>query len=177
MTGFCSADPQQAYSLVGRARMTGVGHAGRTDLSKASDINSLRQDRLSKFAKDVRHTLYLEYLRVVAVHQPAVFVMENVKGILSSKIAKGEQSERVFSQIRRDLSSPWEALKDDRLLPELKRLSAGGKENYRLYLFVTRPAKRPSPIWNFLSDARTRHSTGQTSCRFAWRQGGYRRTT
>jgi DNA (cytosine-5)-methyltransferase 1 len=128
--------PCQAYSLVGRARMTGVGHAGRTDLSKARDIKLLRLDRQSKFAKDIRHTLYLEYLRVVAVHQPAVFVMENVKGILSSKISKGEISERVFSQIRRDLSSPWEALKDDPFLPELKRLSTSGRKNYRLYSFV-----------------------------------------
>lgn len=142
--------PCQAYSLVGRARMTGVGHAGRTNPSKASTIKLLRQDRLSRFAKDVRHTLYLEYLRVVAVHQPAVFVMENVKGILSSTISKGEISGRVFSQIRQDLSSPWEALKDDCLLPELKRLSGGGRRNYRLYSFVTETNEKAVSDTEFL---------------------------
>lgn len=124
--------PCQAYSLVGRARMTGVGHAGRI---KGSDVDSLKLERLSKFSKDVRHTLYLEYLRVVAVHQPAVFVMENVKGILSSTIPKDGVSDRVFSRIRRDLTSPWAALADDSLLPDLEKFSTGSKRNYRLYSF------------------------------------------
>jgi DNA (cytosine-5)-methyltransferase 1 len=129
--------PCQAYSLVGRARMTGLGFAGRAARAEGSDIEPLRLDRLSKFAKDTRHTLYREYLRVVAVHQPAVFVMENVKGILSSKISKGNVSEHVFKQIRCDLSSPWRALDDDPLLGELKRFSDGSRKKYRLYSFVT----------------------------------------
>jgi DNA (cytosine-5)-methyltransferase 1 len=110
--------PCQAYSLVGRARMTGLGHAGRAARAEGSNIEPLRLDRLSKFAKDARHRLYREYLRVVAVHQPALFVMENVKGILSSKISKGNVSEHVFKQIRCDLSSPWQALDDDATAPK-----------------------------------------------------------
>ena len=35
---------------------------------------------------DHRHFLYREYLRVLQNVRPAVFVMENVKGILSSKV-------------------------------------------------------------------------------------------
>jgi DNA (cytosine-5)-methyltransferase 1 len=127
--------PCQAYSLIGRARMTGVGHDARTS-GKSSE--SLRLDRLSKFSKDVRHTLYREYLRIVAVHQPAVFVMENVKGILSSRVnPESGLSDRVFPRIRRDLSSPWEALGDDPLLPQLKKFRKGGPRRYRLYSFVT----------------------------------------
>jgi DNA (cytosine-5)-methyltransferase 1 len=129
--------PCQAYSLVGRARMTGLGHAGRVAQAQGGNIEPLMLDRLSRFEKDTRHTLYREYLRVVAVHQPAVFVMENVKGILSSKMPKGELSERVFRQIRRDLSSPWEALQSDPLLGELRNFNDGSKKNYRLYSFVT----------------------------------------
>ena len=54
----------QAYSLVGRSRM-------KNDPS---------------FAEDKRHFLYKEYLSIIAKHSPPVFVMENVKGLLSSKV-------------------------------------------------------------------------------------------
>jgi DNA (cytosine-5)-methyltransferase 1 len=117
--------------------MTGLGHAARTSKAKDSDIEKLRLDKLSEFAKDVRHTLYREYLRIVAVHQPAVFVMENVKGILSSKISRAEVSERVFAKIREDLTSPWKALTDDPFLSELEEFRTGSARSYRLYSFVT----------------------------------------
>jgi DNA (cytosine-5)-methyltransferase 1 len=128
--------PCQAYSLIGRARMTGVGHAARADEEGGGNIEHIRLDRISKFSKDVRHTLYREYLRVVAVHQPAVFVMENVKGILSSRISKDGIGERVFAQIRQDLSSPWNALGDDPNISELQGFRRGAPQNYRLYSFV-----------------------------------------
>lgn len=75
--------PCQAYSLMGRARMTGLGVAAREN---ADDIESLKEAKLKDFASDHRHRLYREYLRIVAAHEPAIFVMENVKGILSSKL-------------------------------------------------------------------------------------------
>ncbi|MCF5748012.1 DNA (cytosine-5-)-methyltransferase, partial [Pseudomonas tremae] len=78
--------PCQAYSLVGRARNKGNSEY------KAED--------------DSRHFLNREYLRIIQSKKPAVFVMENVKGILSSKIA-GEQ---IFPQILKDLSDPDSAL-------------------------------------------------------------------
>lgn len=74
--------PCQAYSLVGRSRNRGI--AGY----KAEDDN--------------RHFLYKEYLNILADYQPVAFVMENVKGILSSKIG----NERIFPQILKDLTSP-----------------------------------------------------------------------
>ena len=77
--------PCQAYSLVGRSRM-----------------RSTKPD----FEADERHVLYREYLRIVAKHQPAVFVMENVRGILSS-IHNGS---RIFSRIISDLRRPTAAL-------------------------------------------------------------------
>lgn len=73
--------PCQAYSLIGRSRMNENGEA---------------------YEKDKRHLLYKEYLKVIVQIQPAVFVMENVKGILSSRL-KGE---RIFPQIVRDFNSP-----------------------------------------------------------------------
>lgn len=79
--------PCQAYSLVGRARNKG------------------KEDYVAE--DDHRHFLYLEYLRIVHKTQPAVFVMENVKGILSAKVG----GRRVFHDILRDLSDPGMALK------------------------------------------------------------------
>ena len=54
--------PCQAYSLVGRARRTNDG----------------------TFAEDKKHFLYREYLDILKRFKPAVFVMENVKGLLSA---------------------------------------------------------------------------------------------
>ncbi len=72
--------PCQAYSLVGRSR-------------RMND---------PKFATDEKHFLYEEYLRILAVHKPPVFVMENVKGLLSAKVKK----EGIFEKIRADLEHP-----------------------------------------------------------------------
>lgn len=74
--------PCQAYSIVGRSRNRG------TEGYKAED--------------DHRHFLYLEYLRVIADFRPAVFVMENVKGILTSRVA----NRRIFTTIMADLKRP-----------------------------------------------------------------------
>ena len=73
--------PCQAYSLIGRARRT-------------------NEDRDS-FEKDEKHGLYKEYLRILEKHQPAVFIMENVKGILSAKLG----GQPIFGKICEDLSS------------------------------------------------------------------------
>jgi DNA (cytosine-5)-methyltransferase 1 len=72
--------PCQAYSLVGRARNKG------TEGYEAS--------------KDPRHFLYKEYIRILQRLMPAAFVMENVKGLLSSSV----DGERVFDQVLDDLS-------------------------------------------------------------------------
>ncbi|MEN3167824.1 DNA cytosine methyltransferase [Gluconobacter sp. OJB] len=76
--------PCQAYSLVGRSRMMG------------------RKD----FAEDERHTLYLEYLQIIVDHRPPVFVMENVKGLLSTTI----NGKSAITRIVRDLSHPGTAI-------------------------------------------------------------------
>lgn len=74
--------PCQAYSLVGRARNKGIaGYRAETD---------------------ARHYLYLHYLRIIQQYQPAAFVMENVKGILSSRV----NGEMMFPRILEDLSRP-----------------------------------------------------------------------
>lgn len=74
--------PCQAYSIVGRSRNRG------TEGYRAED--------------DHRHFLYREYLHVISEFEPAVFVMENVKGILTSRVA-GNQ---MFTMIMEDLKRP-----------------------------------------------------------------------
>lgn len=78
--------PCQAYSLVGRSRNLGKAKYRPED--------------------DHRHFLYREYLRVLQNVRPAIFVMENVKGILSSKVG-GRQ---IFHDILTDLVDPYAAL-------------------------------------------------------------------
>ena len=71
--------PCQAYSLMGRARRT---------------------NEPEKFARDKKHTLYREYLRIVQKFAPTVFLMENVPGLLSATL-KGQ---RTFELIVQDFS-------------------------------------------------------------------------
>ncbi|ERS92096.1 DNA cytosine methyltransferase [Halomonas sp. PBN3] len=77
--------PCQAYSVVGRVRNRGN--------------KSYRPE------EDKRHFLYREYLDVIARFRPAVFVMENVRGMLTSRVGK----ERIFGQILEDLRDPVKA--------------------------------------------------------------------
>jgi len=97
--------PCQAYSLAGKAR-----HLNNSNY-KAEDDN--------------RNFLYLEYLEVIARFQPKIFVMENVKGMLSAKI----NGMPIFNNIRRDLSNPCKAVE---VQPEDGRT----RFNYKIYSFV-----------------------------------------
>lgn len=73
--------PCQAYSLVGRARNRGVvGYDPKADH---------------------RHYLYREYVSVLKALMPAVFVMENVRGMLSARVGR----QRIFDLIHEDLTS------------------------------------------------------------------------
>jgi DNA (cytosine-5)-methyltransferase 1 len=94
--------PCQAYSLVGRSRNIG------TPTYRAED--------------DHRHFLYKEYLRIIRNRRPPVFVMENVKGILSAKVG----GNRIFDEILRDLSDP------DGVFGE-----PGKQAGYRIHSLVT----------------------------------------
>ena len=127
--------PCQAYSLMGRARMTGIGAEAR---ESGKDLEKRREAKRTKFAADKRHVLYREYLRIVAVHQPAIFVMENVKGILSSRLAgeDGEDLGRVFEQIRSDLSDPTAALATDTETDLLTAVRPDRPHRYHLYSLV-----------------------------------------
>lgn len=95
--------PCQAYSLVGRSKNQGTaGYVAE---------------------EDQRHFLYREYLRILHKVQPAAFVMENVKGILSSRVG----GRRVFHDILKDLTHPGIAL---------RRQTGKQGRGYRIYSLV-----------------------------------------
>lgn len=78
--------PCQPFSLAGRSRnKSGTKHSD---------------------GKEVRHTLYQEYLQIIADFWPAVFVMENVRGLLSAKF----DGKRIFDTIQEDLKDPAAAI-------------------------------------------------------------------
>ena len=79
--------PCQAYSLAGRSRNKGVeGYSAD---------------------EDKRQFLYEEYLAIIADHWPAIFVMENVKGLLSATLLE----QRMFERIHKDLANPAGAVR------------------------------------------------------------------
>jgi len=71
--------PCQAFSLVGRARNRGIA------------------DYVPE--KDGRHFLYQHYLHILARHKPAAFVLENVKGMLSSQVGGAHIFKAIFEQL------------------------------------------------------------------------------
>ena len=104
--------PCQAYSLVGRARNYGA------------------KDKKYSATKDHRNFLYLEYLKIIAKFQPKIFVMENVKGILSARV----NGKLIFESIRNDLQDPYKTTK---VTPE----SGRKKHKYKIHSFVTKKNK------------------------------------
>ena len=98
--------PCQAYSLVGRSR-------NRGNASYEADT-------------DPRQRLYIEYLQVLAAHAPPIFVMENVKGLLSAVL----DGETVFDKIVADLADP---ARSDSLIG---RRRASSKPRYRIIPFT-----------------------------------------
>lgn len=100
--------PCQAYSIAGRSRM-----------------RTTRPD----FERDERHFLYREYLQIVANHEPAVFVLENVKGLLTSK----HGGKKIVTRILDDLSAPGKAL----------GIAGRGARGYRLYALGQRQTTLP----------------------------------
>ncbi|WP_246021079.1 DNA cytosine methyltransferase [Arthrobacter echini] len=70
--------PCQAYSLAGRSRRTGD----------------------ASFASDHKHFLYREYLHILNEFKPTIFVMENVKGLLSSRNGDDSMFQTILADLR-----------------------------------------------------------------------------
>lgn len=94
--------PCQVYSVAGRSRVIPVDP--------------------EKYEKDRRHFLYKAYLRIIAAHRPSVFVMENVRGILTAEVG----GKPIIDRLLNDLRHPIPAAKgeDD---------NANGGLEYKIY--------------------------------------------
>src|ERR1043166_1195524 len=106
--------PCQAYSIVGRSRRWGV-HGYVAD-------------------RDARQTLYKEYLSIIANHWPAVFVMENVKGLLSAK----HNGTGMFERMCTDLQSPADAVGQ----------GTHGRTNGRRYKYTIHALAYHGKLWS-----------------------------
>jgi DNA (cytosine-5)-methyltransferase 1 len=114
--------PCQAYSIVGRSR---------------------RKDSVLDEDKDVRVGLYKQYLRILAVHRPAVFVMENVKGLLSAKT----KDSSIFTRILHDLSDPAKVFPGT----ESDTQEETECQGYRIYSLIETPPNwdlHGNPVYN-----------------------------
>lgn len=97
--------PCQAYSVVGRSRM----YSGKP----------------KEFEKDPRLGLYKEYRRIIGLHQPAIFVMENVGGMLSTRIDGKLVVEDIFAGLCDPVAS----------LPRSSRMKVS-KVRYKIRSFI-----------------------------------------
>jgi DNA (cytosine-5)-methyltransferase 1 len=52
-----------------------------------------------EFESDERHLLYREYQKIIIDHCPPVFVMENVKGLLSAQVGGKPVIQRIVSDL------------------------------------------------------------------------------
>jgi len=91
--------PCQAFSTVGRSRRK--GHVINNVVTHTDEPAVWDQDN------DGRTWLYKEYIKIIHSFKPEIFVMENVRGMLSAKV-DGENGEKVFvwKQIFADLNKP-----------------------------------------------------------------------
>jgi len=108
--------PCQAYSLAGRSRNAG--------------------NKEYKAEEDHRHFLYKEYLQVLSIAQPDIFVMENVRGILSAKL----DGKLMFPEILEDLQQPGKVTKTEGVL------------GYRIYSLVTEAEDPLNPTYKKPAD-------------------------
>jgi DNA (cytosine-5)-methyltransferase 1 len=95
--------PCQAYSLIGRAR-----NRGNPNYDASTDV---------------RQKLYVEYLQILADHSPPIFVMENVKGLMSATLGNAV----LFDRILADLRNPAAAIRRE------GRTTRGNQPKYALY--------------------------------------------
>ncbi|RYZ84837.1 MAG: DNA cytosine methyltransferase, partial [Proteobacteria bacterium] len=102
--------PCQAYSNIGRSR---------------------RKEKVLDGKKDARVELYKQYLRILAVHNPSVFVMENVKGLLSAETNESP----VFTKILEDLKDPVAAYQQENPDEFFEQICPG----YKIYSLIKEP--------------------------------------
>lgn len=104
--------PCKAYSVAGRSRNQGI------------------------HSNDPNVRLYLEYLKILRKFSPSVFILENVRGLLTSEV----DGKNVFDEIVSELESPQKTLAGQN---GISRGSSG--RSYRIVSLTTNPEKGHTP--------------------------------
>ena len=111
--------------------MLGLGKDGKQrDEDNNISIEHIRRSRAEKFYADPRHLLYRQYIKILSKFRPRIFIMENVKGILS---AKKDYASKTENRIYEDITS---GLRDPNLISFLimrKMYTSDNNLKYRLY--------------------------------------------
>jgi DNA (cytosine-5)-methyltransferase 1 len=95
--------PCQAFSTVGRSRRK--GHVTNNVVTNDGTPAVWDQDN------DGRTWLYKEYIKIINDFEPDIFIMENVRGMLSAKVeGEGGEKVHVWKQIFSDLNKPSNVL-------------------------------------------------------------------
>lgn len=143
--------PCQAYSLAGRSRNKGI------------DDYVPEEDELQY--------LYVEYLKIIADHLPAVFIMENVKGLLSATL----YDQYIFERICEDLQNPAAALRrEGRRLRRGRRQHRGRAFRYRLFSLVAHAGNGQSySLFPLTNDEEQELKLANSSC--GWRDTAFHR--
>tara|TARA_Y100001960_G_scaffold331037_1_gene426798 strand:+ start:675 stop:2261 length:1587 start_codon:yes stop_codon:yes gene_type:complete len=103
--------PCKAFSVVARSRRGGID---------PSDPNV---------------NLYLEYLKILHKFSPSVFILENVRGLLSSKV----NNKNMFDEIVSHLKSPANILEGQK---RISKKSRSRSHRYRIVSLVEKPEKK-----------------------------------
>jgi len=74
------------------------------DIILLKELEIYISEKIKDFYTDSRHLLYEQYLKIIEYFEPAVFVMENVKGINSATLpTKNKQKVKVLDKILNDI--------------------------------------------------------------------------
>ena len=106
------SEPISEFILIGGPPCQAYSNAGRSRRNK-NDLKQYICDQTGQyiFDKDPRATLYKEYLRVLYANKPALFVMENVRGMLSAHFTNTDGTkEPVWKRVVSELHDPAVAL-------------------------------------------------------------------
>lgn len=96
-----SLDQQIRLALCGSDNWCLIGGPPCQAYSNAGMVGNRTKDGY-KAEKDERSYLYKEYIRIIAKHHPALFVLENVPGMLSAKL----NGEKIIGSVINGLMNP-----------------------------------------------------------------------
>ena len=103
-----SLDKRIHYALAGNTNWCLIGGPPCQAYSNAGMVGNRTKDGYAA-EKDERSYLYKEYIRIIAKHHPALFVLENVPGMLSAKL----NGKKIIGSIIDGLINPSQSVHKD----------------------------------------------------------------